>query len=590
MRTIFFLSFLCIACGAKTSLGTGEDPGDAGTDSSDAFLPDAPFPDVGRPDVGPDAPPTELMLDCGPPQMAVPGMEVRIQAVATRGEIGRGRWVIEEVPPMSMAASPEPPDSTAAVAFIDVPGVFAYRFIAQSPSGEEASCVAEVFSVAGPPLAACPREEVLAFALEPVSVMGAGFDDDGPVTYSWEIIGLPPGSSPRLDGIEDPVVTFTGDVAGSYILALTVTDVFGETDTCRANVRVIAPPVIACDADVFSGPTRQPLEVLLGVTDDTRVVTHTWEMVTRPPTSSAVIERMSANRAIFTPDKQGSYELLYTATDTDGLSSTCLVTAIGLPTPPTVTCPEVVETPPLTTVSVLAEAVDDGESLSYNWELVSREVGSAAGPPSPRNRPETNFTPDIAGEYVLRVTVTDDDGEMALCETTVLAFSDEGLRVEMFWNTGGSTDMDIHLGREEAMRWFSNDDCYYANCDASDGEVLNWYSPGTEDNPSLDLDDTNGFGPENINIEEPEPGVYTIGVHAFSGRGGVTVRVYCGGDRTMPRAEFGPVTIGPRPGGRDFWRVADVEIIGPAMCNVTERFAPGGGADIIDDDDAMSSF
>ena len=200
------------------------------------------------------------------------------------------------------------------------------------------------------------------------------------------------------------------------------------------------------------------------------------------------------------------------------------------------------------------------------------------------------FTPDIAGEYVLRVTVTDDDGEIATCETTVLAVSDEGLRVEMFWNTGGSSDMDIHLARQEAMRWFSSDDCYYANCNASSGDVLEWYSAGPADNPSLDLDDTNGFGPENINIDEPRAGVYTIGVHAFSGRGGVTVRVYCGGDRTSPRAEFGPVTIGPRPGGRDFWRVAEVDITGVASCTVTQLFNAAGSSDIIADSTAMSSF
>jgi len=387
------------------------------------------------------------------------------------------------------------------------------------------------------------------------------------------------------------VLTFVSDLAGTYVLELTVVDIFGEADTCQARVRLLAPPAIACDTtDAFTGPTREPLEIFLGVSDDTRVVRHEWEIISRPPGSSATVDAVFDNRMIFTPDKQGAYEILYTATDSDGLSSTCLVTAIGLPTPPTLTCPELVETPPLTTVSILAEAIDDGESLAFMWELASREVGSAAGPPSPRNRAETNFTPDIAGEYLLRVTVTDDDGETASCETTVLAFSDEGLRVEMFWNTGGSSDMDIHLAREEASRWFSSDDCYYANCNASDGDVLEWYAPGIADNPSLDLDDTNGFGPENINIDEPEPGVYTIGVHAFSGRSGVTVRVYCGGDRTFPRAEFGPVTIGPRPGGRDFWRVAEVEITGPAACSVTELFGPAGGADIIDDDDAMSSF
>lgn len=585
MRFLLLCS-LCVACGARTTLNVDDEPDAAVPDAMiDGFFPDTPGFDVGP---RPDAPPVGLVLDCGPARMTTPGTRVDIQAVVTLGELAFGTWVIEEVPPLSMVVPPDPPDSPRASVFVDVPGLFAYRFIGTSPSGEEASCIAEIFSVAGPPIASCPRDEILGFPLEPISVMGAGFDDDGPVTYSWSLASSPPFSSPRLEGTEDPVLTFASDLAGTYVLELTVVDVFGESDTCQARVRLLAPPSIACDTtDAFTGPTREPLEVFLAVSDDTSVVRHEWEIISRPPSSSATVESIFDNRMIFTPDKQGVYEILYTATDTDGLSSTCLVTAIGLPTPPTLTCPELVETPPLTTVAILAEAIDDGDSLSYMWELASREVGSSAGPPSPRNRAETNFTPDIAGEYLLRVTVTDDDGEFATCETTVLAFSDEGLRVEMFWNTGGSTDMDLHLAREEATHWFdeggSDDDCYYANCNADDGDVLEWYAPGPDDNPRLDLDDTTGFGPENINIDEPRSGTYTIGVHAYSGRGDVTVRVYCGGDRTFPRAEFGPVTLTSPGGGGPtsrFWRVAEVDITGPASCTIRDLAGADGTPNI----------
>ncbi|MEO0323946.1 MAG: FAD-dependent oxidoreductase, partial [Myxococcota bacterium] len=164
----------------------------------------------------------------------------------------------------------------------------------------------------------------------------------------------------------------------------------------------------------------------------------------------------------------------------------------------------------------------------------------------------TTFRPDIAGTYELELRVDDDDGLSATCTATVLAIATEGLRVEIFWDS--NADMDTHLLNPEATRWFNGDDCYYANCDG--GDVLNWGDPDrTDDDPSLDIDDTDGFGPENINIDEPAFGTYRVGVHAFARSGNVTVNVYCGG-RAEPDETFGPRALS----NNRFWRVADVTL------------------------------
>ena len=176
---------------------------------------------------------------------------------------------------------------------------------------------------------------------------------------------------------------------------------------------------------------------------------------------------------------------------------------------------------------------DGGTITDHNWQLISQPAGSAVTMPN-GGAVRNNFTPDLAGDYIGRLTVTNDSGETDSCEITLESIPAENLWIEMYWDTAND-DMDLHLLHSTGTieDWLWNSDCYYANCT---GSGVEWGNAGAADNPTLDLDDIYGTGPENINISQPSDSSYTVIVHDYQGStpdyqgsNNVTVNIYING-------------------------------------------------------------
>ncbi len=207
-----------------------------------------------------------------------------------------------------------------------------------------------------------------------------------------------------------------------------------------------------------------------------------------------------------------------------------------------------------------------GTIVSYAWEVIQAPQGvnpsdyDWAG----QNSQRSSFFIPIAGEYVIRLTVTNDSniesGDTETARVVIRAIPSELLHVQLVWDHP-SNDQDLHLVHVSAGGKYcsSNLDCYFANCKLSYNNVQ-WFAthqPGLGPNPSLDRDDTNGIGPENINIEEPQPGTYRTFVHYYPGFGGGaaptqnTLRIYLNG--TLAFEESRVLTA-----QEQVWAVADV--------------------------------
>ena len=242
----------------------------------------------------------------------------------------------------------------------------------------------------------------------------------------------------------------------------------------------------------------------------------------------------------FTPVDETAYtaDLVVTHDGPDGTNTSVLTGNgdVGEPPPgtPVAECsvsPNKVEplTFPVTWFGSGADAPAGHAIIDYEWALITQPSGSAISMPL-GGADRSGMVPDLAGTYQGQLIVTNDQGVRSEpCVATLEVIPSENLWIEMFWTHSGD-DMDLHLLRPGGSPR-SSGDCYYANC-ARTG--LEWGGAGSADNPILDLDDIPGTGPENINIEDPYDGTYTVFVHDYPGSvynssNDVTIKIYLGG-------------------------------------------------------------
>ena len=235
--------------------------------------------------------------------------------------------------------------------------------------------------------------------------------------------------------------------------------------------------------------------------------------------------------------------------------------------------------------------------VEYEWVITSRPEGSVSqpsesffdaaqpangGPEDDNTTPTALFFVDLAGTYTAELRVRDNLGlDSIACENaavvTIVAKPDQAIHVQLVWDTPGDedqtdhegADLDLHLLHPNADNWFSAPyDAHYANPVPDWGQLEN-----PSDDPSLDIDDINGAGPENVNLDNPEntetlQGPYLVGVHYYSSRGRVTgaefgpscatVRVFLKGELAWDYTEDGAPGCREMEAEGHFWDVAQI--------------------------------
>ena len=269
---------------------------------------------------------------------------------------------------------------------------------------------------AGPvPTADAGADETVAVGI-PVILDGSASEGPAgaPVSYQWTLTSKPSGSTASLRSPNSARATFTPDVAGAYTATLVVqaNGVASQPDTVSITCSTgnIAPRANA-------GPDRSAapggsitLDGTASRDPNNTSLTYSWRIVTQPSGSNPVLSNASTTMPTFRADVPGVYTVALTVSDgslTSAADQVTITVATGnLPPVANAGPDQTVTTGQLVTLNGTGSTDPNGDALTYGWCLKGRPVGSTATL-SGANTARPTFTPDVAGSYVLCLTVND---------------------------------------------------------------------------------------------------------------------------------------------------------------------------------------
>lgn len=205
-------------------------------------------------------------------------------------------------------------------------------------------------------------------------------------------------------------------------------------------------------------------------------------------------------------------------------------------------CPTVVYPP--STVSFDGSGSTDpaGGTLEYLWDLTDAPAGfesslydTTGGEGTVPVSESSSLFVDLAGDYEVQLRVRNEDEVLsapAVCRFA--AVPENAIHVELVWDETDA-DLDLHLAQEGYEMYQVPGDVNWCN------ENPDWGASGdTADDPYLELDSTEGPGPENILLPSPSDGDYYVRVHHYTDNGAndvlATVKIWIEGELFTTRS------------------------------------------------------
>jgi len=237
----------------------------------------------------------------------------------------------------------------------------------------------------------------------------------------------------------------------------------------------------------------------------------------------------------------------------------------------------------------------DGSVEKYEWRVIEKPEGTTVSFEPWKDAPDSDTSKRrvrllVAGEYKVGLTVEDNDG-FGSCEEAVVQLSaetDEKVTVELTWqnpndpdqNDDNGDDVDLHMVKLGPGKWFEEPyDIFFDNPNNSSGSGggSGIWNP---ESPSLDRDDRNSLGPENIQMDNPQDCQwYAIGVHYYEEKfppAFATIRIFLGDAKNNLVFERRNVKLEQ---GGIFWDVARIHWDSKQVVSVDRFFEDKSAVD-----------
>jgi len=294
---------------------------------------------------------------------------------------------------------------------VDAAGIYIVQLIVNDGTVNSQADTVTISTENSPPVANAGADQSV-LVNDAVQLDGSGSSDvDGnSLTYTWSLVSKPDGSNTTLSDIQAVQPVFDVDVAGSYTVQLIVND---GTVTSAPDTVTISTGNSAAVSNAGTDQTALVNDTVLldgsGSSDvDGDLLTFMWSFVARPGGSNAALSNTTVVKPTFDVDVAGTYSVRLIVNDgtVDSVSDTVTISTENSAPAAKAGADQAVQVTDTVQLDGSGSSDADGDSLTYNWSLVSKPGGSSAAL-SDLKAVKPTFDVDVAGSYMVRLIVSD---------------------------------------------------------------------------------------------------------------------------------------------------------------------------------------